>query len=166
MRTLGTFMITALLLLPVVQGFAAVETAGQGNCDSIDKAPERMRAKLEKMCAGSKERRKKEEQTAQAKAAWSKAYFDGGRKRRAVYTVYKNHQYFLYPCEDYATNCAVEDLPFMEGVGSEIYKEDGNVVFMYKEAIRGNAFVTCYTYVTDPSGEKMISRDSKVCGTN
>ncbi len=29
MRTLGTFMITALLLLPVVQGFAAVETAGQ-----------------------------------------------------------------------------------------------------------------------------------------
>ena len=166
MRTLTSLVLTALLLIPAAHAQAAVQSAGQGNCDSIDKAPERLRAKLEKMCAGSKERRSKEEHVAEAKATWSKAYFDGGRKRRAVHTIYKNHKYFLYPCKDYATDCAIEDLPFMEGVGNEVYQQGDNVVFMYKEAIRGNAFVTCYTYVTDPSGEKMISRDSKVCGTN
>ena len=153
-----------ITLLSFLFAAAVPANAASGNCDSIDKAPEKMRAKLEKMCADRLERKSKAEEKGKTLTEWSNAYFDGGKKRKAVYTIFQNHGGWLWPCKDYATDCAIDELQITKGIGNEIFEQNGNVVFLFKDATKGKAFVTCHTYVVDQSGETMISRESKVCG--
>lgn len=157
--------ISVLSLLVSISLWSTGAIAAQGNCDNIDQAPERMRAKLEKMCKGRLERKAKAEDKAEKRMQWSKAYFNGGSKRSAVFDIYKKHGSWLWPCKDYVTNCEIWDLQMTKGVGNEIYKQDDNVVFRFKDATKGNPIVTCHIYVVDKSGEKLISRESKICDT-
>ena len=157
-----TYARSALLSLFIMSASPAI--AAGGNCDSIDKAPEHMRAKLEKMCAGHLERKAEANERGKALADWSNAYFKGGKKRKAVYTIFNKHSGWLWPCKGHATDCDIRDLQITKGIGNEIYEQDGNVVFLFKDATKGKAFITCHTYVVDKSGEQMISKESKVCG--